>query len=182
MPTTVPDAAERLAEQTGLDRATCVAALRAVLREGSATVHPDSRRPVFAFRLHQFLSKGNTVYVSLEPEAERHITGTYQVSVPGSPDKTLLPLGFCRECGQEHLAVAKVEREGAICHALSEPFELGSTIADPRRVLAGQISSPAVIASASSRALMRGRRTGPSTLPPTSRIVIDTPSAAAPNQ
>lgn len=112
VPTTVPDAAERLAEQTGLDPATCVAALRAVLREGSATVHPDSRRPVFAFRLHQFLSKGDTVYVSLEPEAERHITGTYQVSVPGSPDKALLPLGFCRECGQEYLVVAKVEREG----------------------------------------------------------------------
>ena len=112
VPTTVPDAAERLAEQTGLDPATCVAALRAVLREGSATLHPDSRRPVFAFRLHQFLSKGDTVYVSLEPEAERHITGTYQVSVPGSPDKALLPLGFCRECGQEYLVVAKVEREG----------------------------------------------------------------------
>ncbi len=69
-------------------------------------------RPVFAFRLHQFLSKGDTVYVSLEPERTRHITGTYQVAVPARPDHALLPLGFCRECGQEYLVVAKTTREG----------------------------------------------------------------------
>ena len=66
---------------------------------------------MFAFRLHQFLSKGDTVYVSLEPEATRHITGTYQVSVPDHPDKALLPLGFCRECGQEYLVVAKTAKD-----------------------------------------------------------------------
>ncbi|MDN5895870.1 MAG: DEAD/DEAH box helicase [Nocardioides sp.] len=111
-PTTLPEAAETLAELTGLDKPSCASALRNVLREGSGVTHPTSNRPVFAFRLHQFLSKGDTVYVSLEPEDTRHITDTYQVRVPGQPDKALLPLGFCRECGQEYLVVARTTVDG----------------------------------------------------------------------
>ena len=111
-PTTVPEAAETLAELTGREPAACRTALRRILEEGAQVRQPDLDRPVFAFRLHQFLSKGDTVYVSLEPETSRHITGTYQVSVPEHPDKALLPLGFCRECGQEYLVVAKTSRDG----------------------------------------------------------------------
>jgi superfamily II DNA/RNA helicase len=111
-PTTVPEAAETLAELTRREPAACRTALRRVLEEGAQVRQPDLDRPVFAFRLHQFLSKGDTVYVSLEPETSRHITGTYQVSVPEHPDKALLPLGFCRECGQEYLVVAKTSRDG----------------------------------------------------------------------
>ena len=111
-PTTLPEAAETLAELSGHDAALCRTALRRVLEEGSRVRQPELDRPVFAFRLHQFLSKGDTVYVSLEPEDTRHITGTYQVSVPEHPDKALLPLGFCRECGQEYLVVAKTARGG----------------------------------------------------------------------
>ena len=62
--------------RTALRATSCARAPR------SGTRHAD--RPVFAFRLHQFLSKGDTVYVSLEPEDTRHITGTYQVRVPGA--------------------------------------------------------------------------------------------------
>lgn len=111
-PTTLPQAAAELAALTHLDTDRCATALRNVLREGSTVRHPDTGRPVFAFRLHQFLSKGDTVYVSLEPEDTRHVTGTYQVSVPDHPQKALLPLGFCRECGQEYLVVAKASRDG----------------------------------------------------------------------
>ena len=111
-PTKVQLAAVDLAELTGLDVATCEQALRDVLQEGSRVTHPATGRPVFAFRLHQFISKGDTVYVSLEPEDTRYLTSNYQVSVPGEPDKTLLPLGFCRECGQEYVIVAGTERDG----------------------------------------------------------------------
>ena len=55
------------------------------------------------------------MYVSLQPEAERHITTQYQVVVPDQPDKVLLPLAFCRECGQEYLAVARTARAGREC-------------------------------------------------------------------
>jgi ATP-dependent helicase YprA (DUF1998 family) len=109
-PTTVPEAAETLATLTGEDAAACRTALRHVLEEGAQVRQPDLDRPVFAFRLHQFLSKGDTIYVSLEPESTRHITGAYQVTVPDHPDQVLLPLGFCRECGQEYLVVAKTKQ------------------------------------------------------------------------
>jgi ATP-dependent helicase YprA (DUF1998 family) len=113
-PTTVPLAAAELAAATGLDTERCARAIRCVLLAGSQARDPQMGRPLFAFRLHQFLSKGDTVFVSLEPEAARHITGTYQLRVPGQPEKALLPLGFCRECGQEYLVVARVNREGRV--------------------------------------------------------------------
>lgn len=111
-PTTVPDAGRQLASDTRIAQEDCERALKNILREGSRTPQPGTGRPVFAFRLHQFLSKGDTVYVSLEPEDARHITGTYQVRVPEAPEKALLPLGFCRECGQEYLVVAKTSVGG----------------------------------------------------------------------
>ncbi|KWW97648.1 DEAD/DEAH box helicase [Carbonactinospora thermoautotrophica] len=111
-PTKVPDAAERLAKDTGVPVERCVEAIKAVLHAGSRAKHPETGRPLFAFRLHQFLSKGDTVYLSLEPEDVRFITDQYQQVVPGQPDKVLLPAAFCRECGQEYLVVAKVSRGG----------------------------------------------------------------------
>lgn len=111
-PTTVPDAARSLVAETGVDEQACEAALRTVLLAGSRATHPDNSRPLFAFRLHQFLSKGDTVYVSLEDEETRYLTDSYQLRVPGHPGKSLLPLGFCRECGQEYLVVAKVDKHG----------------------------------------------------------------------
>ncbi|WP_344325753.1 DEAD/DEAH box helicase [Streptomyces macrosporus] len=99
----------------------CVEAIRTTLQAGSRARHPENDRPLFAFRLHQFLSKGGSVYVSLEPEQDRYITRTYQQRVPGDPDKLLLPLSFCRECGQEYLTVARERREnGTIAFRIRE--------------------------------------------------------------
>lgn len=106
-PTTLNAAAAALAAATGRDEAVCLVALRRLLLAGSAARDPRTGRPLFAFRLHQFLTKGGSVYVSLEPEDTRHITSTYQQRVPSSPDKVLLPVGFCRECGQEYVIVRK---------------------------------------------------------------------------
>jgi hypothetical protein len=115
-PTTVTLAAQDLATTTGLDVETCAAAIRGVLMAGSQARHPSTGRPLFAFRLHQFLSKGDTVYVSVEAEDVRYITGAYQLRVPGDPGKALLPLGFCRECGQEYLVVARTPRGNQIAY------------------------------------------------------------------
>ncbi len=106
-PARVHDSAARLAGLTGCTVDECERAIRATLLAGSAVMHPSSQRPLFAFRLHQFLSKGDTVYVSIEDEARRHITSQYQVAVPDRPDHALMPLAFCRECGQEYLVVAR---------------------------------------------------------------------------
>ncbi|WP_330336858.1 DEAD/DEAH box helicase [Streptomyces sp. NBC_00557] len=109
-PTTVQRAARKLAGRTGESYEDCVAAIRDTLHAGSQARDPETGRPLFAFRLHQFLSKGDSVYVSLEDEQTRYISRTYQVRVPGAKDKILLPLSFCRECGQEYLTVAREER------------------------------------------------------------------------
>lgn len=113
-PMRVTDAARRLAELTGEDDQLCKESIEGLLLAGSHAYHPVNRRPLFAFRLHQFFSKGDNIYASLEPPSERHLTGRYQLRVPDEPDKALLPLGFCRECGQEYYVVSRVERDGQV--------------------------------------------------------------------
>ncbi|MFN0029920.1 MAG: DEAD/DEAH box helicase [Acidimicrobiales bacterium] len=115
-PMTVPVGAARLADDTGLDVATCERALRAMLLEGSRVRDPLNGRPLFAFRLHQFVSKGDTVYASPENEHDRFLTDQYQLRVPGDAERALLPLGFCRECGQEYYVVAKVAKHTGVSY------------------------------------------------------------------
>lgn len=97
-------AATELAELTDLDQRTCADAIERHLLTGQQVRH-DNGRPAFAFRLHQFITKADTVYASLGVE-DRHVTMERQVWRPGS-DRTevLLPLAFCRECGESYYTV-----------------------------------------------------------------------------
>jgi superfamily II DNA/RNA helicase len=115
-PPTIPEAAKELASQTGVTDEACAIAITQALQAGARITNPATGRPIFAFRLHQFLSKGDNVYVTLEPPGRRHVTSTYQVAAPGtsadSPDRILVPTSFCRECGQEYLSVSKIDDGG----------------------------------------------------------------------
>lgn len=84
-------------------------------------------RPLFAFRLHQFVSKGESVHASPEPETERHITLKSQQFVPGSErTRVLLPLAFCRECGQDYYVVRrKPDAQGRLGYV---PRDLGDRL------------------------------------------------------
>ncbi|MGV9289336.1 protein kinase domain-containing protein [Streptomyces sp. NPDC003719] len=113
-PAKIEIAAKELSEQSGVPEKDCVAAIRATLEAGSQARHPLTERPLFAFRLHQFLSKGDTVYVTLEDKLSRHLTRSYQLEQPGSGGKLLMPLAFCRECGQEYLTVWRTEKDGEV--------------------------------------------------------------------
>ncbi|MGW2799529.1 protein kinase domain-containing protein [Streptomyces sp. NPDC001269] len=113
-PTKIEVAARELAEQSGVSKDDCVKAIEATLEAGSQARHPVTDRPLFAFRLHQFLSKGDTVYVTLEDKPSRHLTRSYQLEQPGSGGKLLMPLAFCRECGQEYLTVWRTEKDGDV--------------------------------------------------------------------
>ena len=102
-------AARELSALTGVPDERCATAIQAGLMAGY-TCEPDRDtgfRP-FAFRLHQFISRGDTVYASLETESARHITVHGQQYVPGDRSRILLPLVFCRECGQEYYCVRLV--------------------------------------------------------------------------
>jgi ATP-dependent helicase YprA (DUF1998 family) len=109
-------AAAQLAALTGVDATRAEAAIRETLLAGSGQEDPETGFPIFAFRLHQFLSGGSSVWASLDPPDERHITTSGQQYVPGSGrERVLLPLAFCRECGQEYFTVrARTTDDGAV--------------------------------------------------------------------
>ena len=73
---------------------------------GNSCVAPNGF-PVFAFRLHQFLSGGSTVSASLDVDDSRHLSTSGQQYVVGERERVLLPLAFCRACGQEYLQRAR---------------------------------------------------------------------------
>lgn len=106
-------AASQLANITGTPIERCEEALEKTLLKGYhfRDLH---NHPIFAFRLHQFISKGESVYASTEPESDRHITLQAQQFVPGSDrSKILLSVAFCRECGQEYYVVRKAGGQGS---------------------------------------------------------------------
>lgn len=105
-------AAAELYQLTGVSLETCIEAIKAGLLAGHfAASDPQTGRPPFAFRLHQFISRGDAVYTSLEPEPIRYITLSGQQYKPGSREHILLPVVFCRECGQEYFCVRR-SRQG----------------------------------------------------------------------
>jgi ATP-dependent helicase YprA (DUF1998 family) len=101
-------AARELSALVGLPEADCAQAIEAGLMGGYAAADPDTGFPAFAFRLHQFISRGDTVYASLDTPDNSHITIYGQQYVPGDRGRILLPLAFCRECGQEYFTVRVV--------------------------------------------------------------------------
>ncbi|MDQ1246160.1 MAG: box helicase, partial [Actinomycetota bacterium] len=110
-PTTVSRAASTLAEETGSSPTDAAAAIRATLLAGSRTKQESTDRSLFAFRLHQFISKGGSVYATAEPVETRAIEGDYQVVLPGEQERRLYPLAFCRECGQEYLMAHRTDTD-----------------------------------------------------------------------
>lgn len=99
-------AAVALSNLVGLSEEACAdAIMRQLLASYACEPDPETGLRPFAFRLHQFISRGDTVYASLEAEDAREITLRGQHYAPGGRDRILLPLVFCRECGQEYYCV-----------------------------------------------------------------------------
>lgn len=100
-------AASDLAALTSTDPHECYKVLRSFLLQGSELRrNASSRFPIFAFRLHQFFTRGDTVWATMEPEDTRHLEMAKLVSKPGEPDKPLFPLVFCRHCGTAYYRVS----------------------------------------------------------------------------
>ncbi len=116
-------AARDLAALTGLDEDLCADAARTGLLSGYLARHPETGDPAFAFRIHQFISRGDTVYATVEPEDERHITVHGQRFVPGDRSRVLLPLVFCRECGQEYYCVRRRDEASTSAYEPREPSD-----------------------------------------------------------
>lgn len=105
-------ACERLSKLTDTDPDQCYKVLRSFLIRGSQLRRSTSSRfPIFAFRLHQFFTRGDTVWSTMESEAERHLEMSKKGSKPGDPEKPLYPLVFCRQCGTAYYRVKLVSDE-----------------------------------------------------------------------
>jgi ATP-dependent helicase YprA (DUF1998 family) len=100
-PITLKDGARHLAEITKLTIDKCDRVLQEMFLWGSKTKG-------LAFRLHQFIAQGGSVYSTLERAEPRVLTleGQYKTT----NDRLLYPLVFCRECGQDYYVV-KFDRE-----------------------------------------------------------------------
>jgi ATP-dependent helicase YprA (DUF1998 family)/very-short-patch-repair endonuclease len=107
-------AADDLATLVDAPPEQCARAIRDTLLRGYELEQPENGFPAFAFRVHQFFSRGETVFATLEQEDERYATTTEQQFAPGSERaKALFPLAFCRECGQEYYTVRTSSTDGA---------------------------------------------------------------------
>ena len=99
-PRTLSSVATELAELTGTDPQLCRARLQELLELASQLRGPDGQ-PVFAFKLHQFISQSHPLYATLEPAAQRR----FATEPRASGGVLRLPLAFCRSCGQEYYRV-----------------------------------------------------------------------------
>lgn len=99
-------AAARLAALTGCKVEACEAAIQRYLYAGTQAANPETEYPpLFAFRLHQFITRGDTVWASLESEDTRSVELRGQQYVPRDRNKILLPVVFCRHCGHPYYRV-----------------------------------------------------------------------------
>jgi len=116
--------AAELAKTVELDREKATAAIKTALISGSRVLDPVSGRPVFAFKLHQFVSRGSSAFATIESEADRLITLGEQQFAPGDRSRRLYPLAFCRDGGQEYYVVEQITEDG---RERLVPRDLGDT-------------------------------------------------------
>lgn len=95
-PISLEAGAAKLSEQTQIPVETCRSILKQMFLWGSKTKG-------LAFRLHQFISQGGSVYATIETRNQRFLTLEGQYATTN--DRLLYPLVFCRQCGHDYYVV-----------------------------------------------------------------------------
>ena len=103
-PITLDEAAKRLSADSGQPEERCKGYLQDFLLAAYRS-RDRNGKPLFAFRLHQFISGPNTLYATLESEGKRAFDLNGQQFLPGDRDKRFYSVHFCRQCGQEYYPV-----------------------------------------------------------------------------
>ncbi|MFH1927292.1 MAG: DEAD/DEAH box helicase [Chloroflexota bacterium] len=114
IPITLRVGAQKLADTTAVDLEKCEARLKQLLLMGSSCVKNPDGEPVFAFKVHQFISQGDSVYATIEDRAKRDLTMEGKYYAAGGGDRVLFPLRFCRICGQEYYQVVWDQGKGKV--------------------------------------------------------------------
>lgn len=119
-PQNLETASKQLAIDSGAEIKLCEDYLRKFLLT-AYTTSDISGKPLFAFRLHQFISGANNVFSTLEPEGQRQFDLTGQQFLPGDRSKRFYSLHFCRQCGQDY-------------HPVWHEMESGNQTLNPRDI------------------------------------------------
>jgi hypothetical protein len=124
-PTTLGEAAKRLAAQTARDEERCRAQLRSMLMMMSCPTSErggSSKRAFLAFKLHRFFSGAGHVYATLRSAGQQRVAFDGQRFDPQDPDARLYATFFCRNCGREHHPVVLVQDAG-MTRVLPRPID-----------------------------------------------------------
>ncbi|MCY4320437.1 MAG: DEAD/DEAH box helicase [Alphaproteobacteria bacterium] len=111
------EAAERLSQASGAGLALCGSVLETFLTCVSLPeTHRggEGNRAFLAFKLHRFIAGAGEVFATLRAKP-RTVLLEGQLEDPNDPGTRLYPVRFCRECGQEHYVVTRVQqKDGAV--------------------------------------------------------------------
>ncbi len=102
LPRELSEVATQLAKLVERDPQFCAESLRQFLAHASNL--KDGNRGV-AFKLHQFISQGRTLYATLESREKRQFSLEGQMQA--GEGKLFFPVKFCRQCGQDYYHVLK---------------------------------------------------------------------------
>ena len=91
-----------------MDRSVCEASLRELLSRAGVLERDDGGR-AFAFKLHQFIGQGRALFATVEPPDQREFSIEGQVQASGG--RRLIPIKFCRHCGQEYYHVQRADTD-----------------------------------------------------------------------
>lgn len=117
-PLSINNAAERLSVEAKRPVETAAEALKNALLafslpEKQRGVTKGGEEPLFAFKLHQFISGAGRLYTTLDQSGSRTVTFDGQIFDPTHPEKRLFATHFCRNCWQEHHPVNLTSVDGA---------------------------------------------------------------------
>ena len=131
LPIALLEGAHRLAADSGrpddaawIER--CREQLQQMLLLGTQVKTPDGNN-AFAFKLHQFISQGGSLYATLQHPEQRYLTLTGQYVAPGPGNRLLFPIVFCRQCGQEYYKV-RLEKDNT--RVVPEPANYRAALDD----------------------------------------------------
>lgn len=119
LPRELSEVATQLAKQVERDPQFCAESLRRFLAHASNL--KDGNRGV-AFKLHQFISQGRTLYATLESREQRQFSLDGQMQA--GEGKLFFPVKFCRQCGQDYYHVLK-SGDRLLPYPLGEEVEEG---------------------------------------------------------
>jgi ATP-dependent helicase YprA (DUF1998 family) len=137
-------AANLLADLARVPKELASKAIRRTLELGARVLNPATGLPTFAFRLHQFVTRGDTVWASLDPMDIWHVTLRGQQFVPGDRSRILLPLCFCKDCGHHFYRVDRVIEGNSFSIRARTRFDITKdpTADETRTVESGYLFQP----------------------------------------